>query len=743
MKKFGVDLDEADQEVYEAAKKIIEDQEAAQPVTSEDIQFVFSAMKKEAPYDEVSIRQLFYGMCSGFTKVPIHHNVNSKVSGAGKSYLLVLVAGYLSDKYVILLTGMSNKALLHEQGVQVIEDKSTGEVHPVGQYINEIEVKIEELQEKRPLRKEDKQQIKKLQTELDEAKSRVQNLIILNNRIILILDTPQQDLFNALMSMISQDTQKDQKYEFVDRSSSGSLRTKINRLRGTPVIFTCQVIDDTRQIRFHEKNRRFIHITPDTSNRKIGAAIDLIGLKHGLLPDEYDEEVVSRQDKENAKKIVSRIVSKLINHSKPLMAKESGVKIPFTKAIGQAIINSGYNDVWQMTIMDRLMRYLGIITKINIDSRPKLVVRIINEDEGNEEEVPYPIATFEDLKETLQLMGMASSTIRPYIAHWYNNVFIPAFESLGGKPNSIKTEGGYTLESETHVGVNTQQLAEKTKEILGKKPGSDELLKSYLYPLLNLGIIDKVRSTINGKANIYFPVEDGNIFSLFQDDKDLRLIVRHPSLYPSKKVLENEFRTFIKYYSNGDVLQKTDKKYKLVDVDGKEITLDELLIKHLNHPEICFKEGYSLQQKQQYIAELEQRPVSNNLIYSQQLAQKNAILIVHPTWSNIPRQFDNNVIEEPGSGQTSTGGIRCCNYFAEGETAVMADSVQRKTTVDLICEYCHILDLSCSFSNFDAKERHVIKKHPGWTAYPGPPDLHKFECRLKERRREYGSFERH
>ncbi|MGH9986830.1 MAG: hypothetical protein ACRD8W_23030, partial [Nitrososphaeraceae archaeon] len=390
-KKFGVDLDEADQEAYETAKKIVEDQEAAQPVTSEDIQFVINTMKREAPYDEVSLKQLFYGMCSGFTKVPIHHNVNSKVSGAGKSYLLILVGGYLPDKYVISLAGMSNKALLHGQGIQVFEDESTGEVHPVRSYIREIQDRIEELQEKKPFKKEDAKRIKELQEEIVEIEKKVQNLIILDNKILLILDTPQQDLFNALMSMISQDTQKDQKYEFVDRSSSGSLKTKINRLRGTPVIFTCQVIDDTRQIRFQEKNRRFIHVTPETSDRKISAAINLIGLKSGLLPDEYDQQVVSRQDKEKAKKIVDRIVRKLIVHSKHLMPKESGVKIPFVKAIGKAIVRDDHNDVWQMTIMDRIMRYLVLITKVNMDSRPKLVVRTTNDDQV-EEEVSYPIA---------------------------------------------------------------------------------------------------------------------------------------------------------------------------------------------------------------------------------------------------------------------------------------------------------------------------------------------------------------
>jgi hypothetical protein len=39
-----------------------------------------------------------------------------------------------------------------------------------------------------------------------------------------------------------------------------------------------------------------------------------------------------------------------------------------------------------------------------------------------------------------------------------------------------------------------------------------------------------------------------------------------------------------------------------------------------------------------------------------------------------------------------------------------------------------------SFDTLDLKERHVIKKHPGWTAYPGPPDLQKYEKELEKRK---------
>ncbi len=86
-------------------------------LTAKDIEFVINTIKKEAQYDELSIRQLFYGMSSAFTKDAISHIVNSKESGAGKSYLLNLVSSYFPNKYVIVLSGMSAKALFHRRGV--------------------------------------------------------------------------------------------------------------------------------------------------------------------------------------------------------------------------------------------------------------------------------------------------------------------------------------------------------------------------------------------------------------------------------------------------------------------------------------------------------------------------------------------------------------------------------------------------------------------------------------------------
>ena len=262
------------------------------------------------------------------------------------------------------------------------------------------------------------------------------------------------------MSMISQDSD-DQLYEFTDKSGTGKIGSKVNRLRGTPTIFNTQVIDDSRQVRYQEKNRRLIHVIPDTSTKKIHTAMDLISHRYGLVNEEYDIQVVNGVDKERVKDIVSIITDKLIDHSKFLAPKESGVKICFGKSIAYGIHKGGDIAEWGMTVMDRTMRYLTIITKVNMDSRP----RIIDTETGKF----YPISTFEDLKETLELMGMASSMLRPYVAYWYNTVFLSAFKVLPDEPNKvtkdiINSDGirqQITIMQETDIGLTSKELAKR------------------------------------------------------------------------------------------------------------------------------------------------------------------------------------------------------------------------------------------------------------------------------------------
>jgi phosphopantetheine adenylyltransferase len=560
-------------------------------LTSGDIEFVINTIKKEAQHDELSIRQLFYGMGSAFTKVPISHIVNSKESGAGKSYLLNKVSDYYPDKYVIVLSGMSAKALYHRRGVLVIRNKTTGELEPLDPIMEPLESEKDDIENKiidemaKESKSRDKKQIKdwkrrirELELEIKDIQSQAVKLIRLDNQIIICLDTPEPSVYDALMSIISQDTERDQQYSFVDKSGTiGKLGTEDNILRGTPALFTSQVIDDTKTQRFSEKNRRFINVNPDTSEKKIRAANEIIGLKYGTIPEEYDELVVSRADKDRAKQIVKIMIAKLKQHTKHLGPKEDGVKIPFVKSITASIPS---NHVWSMTITERTMKYLAIITKMNMDSRPRLV----NEQAGHF----YPISTFEDLKETFKLMQVGASGNRPYLVDWYNKKFIPIYQKLEGKPNEDTDEDtGKVIAKEKRAGLTTKQLSERIKaDFGGPKLGTKELHDKYLLPLINQGIVDHIESEINKREHIYFPVEEeggGNLFHIFDDSgssnssnsKDgatyhnLRLKVPDPSIFPSKTFLYSQFRILSKQsLCRDDDIEKNISGHKLVDADG-------------------------------------------------------------------------------------------------------------------------------------------------------------------------------
>jgi hypothetical protein len=608
----GNDGTKDQQQNYDHEQRLVNEK-----LVSGDIAFVIDTLKRKAPHDEIPIKQLVYGMCSAFTKIPIPHNVNSKDAGAGKSYLLSHVAGHFPNRYVLPLTGMSDKAIFHRPGTMVIEryneEKGELEVVTIDPIIKELELKIEDYQDQIKNgnnKKECEQKIKEIQSQIEDINERAEKLIDLNNQIILGLDTPPDSLFDTLMVLMSQDFPGDQKYEYAEKSSSGKMGRRLNRLRGVPVLFTSRVIDDTRALRFSEKTRRLINVNPVTSSNKIRAANDLIALTYGSLPEEYDRLVVSRKDCEKVRHIIEIVVAKLKQHSSYLGSKQSGIIVPFYNALSKCIPVSE-DQPWSMTVTERTAKYLSIITKINMDNRP----RIVDSETGQF----WPIATFEDLKETLLLMERAASGIRPYITNWFNNVFIPAFKDLDGTPKELRDDNDVLISKERYVGVTTEQLGEKTKVAYGGlKPSSGDLLTKYLYPLINQGIVDKVPSEIDKRFNIFYPVEAKtgatNIFALFQDPDDIRLKVPTPDAYPSKNIIEDSIRLSLDCcYREG-----VGRKYRLLDSDGKEITPNELAEKYFSSPEDCFiKDDETVRTERQ-------AAISNNIAYAQNIRYKIA-----------------------------------------------------------------------------------------------------------------------
>jgi len=145
-----------------------------------------------------------------------------------------------------------------------------------------------------------------------------------------------------------------------------------------------------------------------------------------------------------------------------------------------------------------------------------------------------------------------------------------------------------TIMQESEVGLTSKQLAAKTHEVMNISINTRKLREQYLYPLSNMGIINMIKSTINRNENIYSPVED-SVFSIFDDDKDSRLTIVDSDLWPSKSVLEKEYGIIIEQEDKRGLENCIFQRYKVLDIDGIEISVSELIDKYLSNPEICFK----------------------------------------------------------------------------------------------------------------------------------------------------------
>lgn len=97
-------------------KKLVEEE-----ITQEDLDHVIRTMTKEAENDQESIRQLFHAFNTAFTKFPTPHTVNTLKAGSGKNYLVnKIVASYYPQRYIIEYNKLSDKALFHRPGIEVI-----------------------------------------------------------------------------------------------------------------------------------------------------------------------------------------------------------------------------------------------------------------------------------------------------------------------------------------------------------------------------------------------------------------------------------------------------------------------------------------------------------------------------------------------------------------------------------------------------------------------------------------------
>ena len=429
------------------------------------IEYCLDIILKEAKKENKLANQLIITMLSAYSTNPINLLINAP-SGVGKNYVINKVAELFPENDILPLAGMTDKALFHRPGTLVIKNELTGEYESLEEKIKDIEEQIDDKENEisNAKNRNEKQGLKSIVNELYSEKKDLlkdaRKLIDLSNKIIIFLDTPKESLLAGLLPLLSHD-KYELEYEFVD--THNGIKTKNNVLRGWPAVIIAQALDYSNSPRYPEYSRRFITTNPTMSTEKFNEAVNLISNKFSVPDWIYQQTIVSDKDKDIAREIVKGLKEQIQDIYKNVKPGKNNVIIPFNESIVGLLPKEKSED---MTRANRLYTYLSFLPVVYFHKRPRIT--IVKKGDTNIQTIP--IATFEDLKNTISLMEY-SDGVRPYILQWYYDVLLktyqdkdtPDFKIIKKKNNSKGEEVEETI-TEDRVAVTSKELIQKHKE---------------------------------------------------------------------------------------------------------------------------------------------------------------------------------------------------------------------------------------------------------------------------------------
>jgi hypothetical protein len=550
------------------------------------IKYLLDVILKEARKEEKLSYQLFITMCSAYSNNPLNLLINAP-SGVGKNYVINKVAELFPENDILSLARMTDKALFHRPGTLVIKNE-TGEYESFEQRIKDIDEKIENKENEilQTNNRDTKQALRSTIIELKREKKDLlkdaRKMIDLSNKIIIFLDTPSEQLLSGLLPLLSHD-KYEVEYEFVD--THNGIKTKNNVLRGWPAVIIAQALDYSNSPRYPEYSRRFITTNPTISTEKFNEAVNLISNKFSVPDLIYQHTIVSDEEKDKAREIVKGLKEQIQDICKDVKPGKNNVIIPFNESI-VGLLPKGKSE--DMTRANRLYTYLSFLPIVYFHERPRITIV----KKGDTKIQTLPIATFEDLKNTIELMEY-SDGVRPYILQWYNEVLLKAYEDKEDTPD-FKTKknnkGEDEVITENRVAVTSQDLIKKHKEIHNETLTTHKLLQYYLYPLINHGYIDSIDSILDRRAKIYYPlIETKKYINLFYSDEknnfsqEIDKIIVNSTKFPNQVFILSVLELILKYYSSERYIS-TIKNSK-----GEEISLEELVNQYFGNPEDYFE----------------------------------------------------------------------------------------------------------------------------------------------------------
>lgn len=516
-------------------------------------EFLIQTSKCTVKQEDSLVRQIIYTVISKDTSNPINLAVMAPTS-EGKTYAVQQTLALFPNDDIWTIGSMSSRVMVRQNGIPVDSNNQ-----PIAGRIKELKKKIDEAEkgEKADLEEE-------LRQLYDDAKV----LINLQGKLLVFLEPPEERTWDILKPMLSHDSFEIEHPYAYDVPGTG-FKVKKVVTRGWPACIFCSAKNESKWPAWPEIQSRFLVTSPNMVRQKYYDGNVLIAQRMGLPSLLQQDLIVSDSQVELAKKSARYILGQVKRYG-----NKSPVWIPYSQILGRVLPSEKGTD---NRITKRIFSFLVIITLARAHLRGRL-------EYGNESLAIADID--EDLHEVLHITQNLIG-IPPFKLRVFREVFLPLYES---KDAVNKSEQGN--KQEKVIGLTTKELCEHYKEKIGKTIATEKMKKTYLDEFLYNDLIDEVRSELDHRQNIYFPLvdsttiadnddhtEDEKITKLRNGDR-FRNILQHQRIMVSKNCkimannwLELQIFTLLKY----GIQLGEKRRFGLYNKHGEQICICKFL----------------------------------------------------------------------------------------------------------------------------------------------------------------------
>jgi hypothetical protein len=446
-------------------------------------EFVIKAIKRNVKQEDSLVRLLVYAGLTAYSYNPLCIGVRAPTT-EGKTYAVIQsILKYFPKNDYVLIGSISPKALIRQHGILVDKDN-----------YQPLEPKIRELKKEIRESKIDDEK-EELQEQLSQLYKDAKYLIDISGKILLFLESPHPDVWEIIKTTLSHDAWEIE-HPYVDTD----LKTKNIVTRGWPACIFCSAKDESKWDIWPEIKSRFLIISPNMSQEKYLESNILTFQKLGLPNFVQQKIIVSDDDVELARKCILYLKEQIKslcpirydasprNEFKPT----NPVWIPYQQYLAEALPS---NRGPTMRTANQVGSLLDTVALTNSNFMV---------DYGNIGEKQV-IARPEDLAEVIRITNNMTNSdysgVSSNKVSFVKEIFIPTYTS--------KTEADSKGDKEEKIkAVTTKELCDYYKKQRKRGITTDNLKKQFLNELLANDIIGEIKSEIDGRQHIYYPLVD-------------------------------------------------------------------------------------------------------------------------------------------------------------------------------------------------------------------------------------------